>query len=105
MEELKKREVALNVEVAELIEEIDSDQALTRFTAMAALMRQQVRGVNLMPRAQEDLEVFLTFGFLDDLDRDDEEGEGGAEEEEEVVGDVIREDVGLSRVGGDEEEA
>ena len=48
LEDLKKREAALSIEVEALREEIDSDQALTHLTARAALMRQHVKGLNPM---------------------------------------------------------
>ena len=56
-----------------------------------------------MARAQEELDICLSFGSHADLDRDDEKDE--VEEAEEEIGGVTGKDTGLSKVGGDEKEA
>ena len=96
--DLKKREAALITEVEALREEIDSDEALTH------LMRQHVKCLNAMARAQAELDdIFFSFGSHADLDKYDEKDE--VEEVEEAIGGVTGKDTGSSKVGCDEEEA
>ena len=67
-------------------------------------MRQYVKGLNPTAPAQEEFDVFLSFGSCADLDMDNKKDE--VEEAEEAIGGVIcKEDARSYRVGGDEEEA
>ena len=72
VEELKNKGNAVDEDIEASKEEVDSMYALDRLTAKAALMRQHVRGLNPMARAQEELDTYLlTVGSEEDLDKDD----------------------------------
>ena len=87
-EENDEKEVVMSSEIKALQEEVESIYALTRFTARAALMRQHIRGLNAMDKAQKELDFFLTtVGDEDNLDRDDQKDadEDMIVQEKEVV--------------------
>ena len=71
-EEKEEKELASSSEMKALKEEVESVYVLAKFTARAALMRQHIRGLNPMDKAQEEIDFLLAaVGDEDDLDKDD----------------------------------